>query len=72
MTVHHDECVYVQEGNEVSHDETDIDMLTRAKKSCEKYLISTLRQLLCVCVCRCVCDRLELLSEDLKDKSLSG
>lgn len=46
-------CVYVQEANEVSHDETDIDMLTRAKKSCEKYLISTLRQLLCMWVCEC-------------------
>lgn len=29
--------------DEVSHDETDIDMLSRAKKSCERYLISTQR-----------------------------
>ena len=34
-------CVCVCERDEARHDETDIDMLTRAKESCEKYLIST-------------------------------
>ena len=32
--------VYIKVRDEARHDETDIDMLTRAKESCEKYLIS--------------------------------
>lgn len=32
--------MYIKVRDEARHDETDIDMLTRAKESCEKYLIS--------------------------------
>lgn len=57
VTVHRDECVWmcVKQRDEARHDEIDIDMLTRAKESCEKYLISTMRPLLNLCVFVCVC-----------------
>lgn len=54
--------------DEVSHDEDDIDMLSSAKKSCEKYLISTQRPQTHQSVC--VMNRWNFLTEgDLVDKS---